>query len=655
MSKAYIVPNRAVALTIVASRPINENWDTIEDALNANHELAQQVNEKVDTSERGASQGIATLDENRQLTSTQLPEVAKGHVYEVTSLSAQLNLDAYPGDICVRKDLGKTYALQASGASVFSNWVEIASVSGGGEIGGNPPYTGNFDIDHWKHTGNDYALAFPQYEHAQGITKHLLADVRNDYGESIICENVIAEDGTVYIHSDVPFKGTITISNLSGNNTNNKYFPYCIIQGNIESNRPALLNYAFTEVSLICEPEIVLIDGLGFTRHITSADMTPIEAEDGEYTIFIDSSNIINGHLSSLHYIKKVDYVGIVDTLPIFATEGQRCYLAFNGSYEYHNGGWLRKAFVPVGEFMVIGGAISKVYTYNYNQNGVNVNYRSTVLDHLFGNQIEGLELDVADNIVQVTEGRCLCGSKIITITEALNKDASAPFDETNLTGCKIEQDFVQTETVYEVINNDTVYYVEDSGDADTFVEAGVEVYTDLELETLHKVAEENEFYYSGESTEVTIPFEGWCPVYLINNNYDSAIITSPLEDVTFPSGYDYRRKIGYVYYNTDGSVLDMHEVLDHFYIPIKSQDIVVTTEPVYVELSVPNSTKAIISYTNESENILTFSENEFVINMTSNKCDTIQLPSMGGIAISGTTESNVTINTLGFVYNRNT
>ena len=112
MTDNYNVPNRAQPLKVVASLPINENWEEIQKALNQNYDLASQVVNKIDITEKGVEGGLATLDINNKLESSQLPEQAKGHVFEVSNVSEQLSLNAYSGDICVRKDLNKTFSLK---------------------------------------------------------------------------------------------------------------------------------------------------------------------------------------------------------------------------------------------------------------------------------------------------------------------------------------------------------------------------------------------------------------------------------------------------------------------------------------------------------------------------------------------------------------
>ncbi|MBS0369011.1 MAG: hypothetical protein JSS57_07415 [Proteobacteria bacterium] len=69
--------------------------------------------------------GIATLDSNGLIPSSQLPPLALTTIYTVNSQAAMLALPADPGDICIRTDTNQTFVLTAEPPSVLGNWTEL--------------------------------------------------------------------------------------------------------------------------------------------------------------------------------------------------------------------------------------------------------------------------------------------------------------------------------------------------------------------------------------------------------------------------------------------------------------------------------------------------------------------------------------------------
>lgn len=69
--------------------------------------------------------GIATLDSNGLIPSSQLPPLALTTIYTVNSQAAMLALPADPGDICIRTDTNQTFVLTAEPASTLGNWTEL--------------------------------------------------------------------------------------------------------------------------------------------------------------------------------------------------------------------------------------------------------------------------------------------------------------------------------------------------------------------------------------------------------------------------------------------------------------------------------------------------------------------------------------------------
>ena len=85
------------------------------------------ITDAINTSEKGAANGVATLDSGGKLLTTQLPSLAITDSYVVANEAAMLALVAEVGDIAIRTDVSETYILQALPASTLSNWKKLAT------------------------------------------------------------------------------------------------------------------------------------------------------------------------------------------------------------------------------------------------------------------------------------------------------------------------------------------------------------------------------------------------------------------------------------------------------------------------------------------------------------------------------------------------
>ena len=90
-------------------------------------ELDAVAGAKISSTEKGAANGVASLDAGGKVPESQLPAVVISDVFSVASQAAMLALTAERGDIAVRTDLNKTFALSAVPASTLGNWVELRS------------------------------------------------------------------------------------------------------------------------------------------------------------------------------------------------------------------------------------------------------------------------------------------------------------------------------------------------------------------------------------------------------------------------------------------------------------------------------------------------------------------------------------------------
>lgn len=76
-------------------------------------------------SDRGVASGIATLDGNGKVPTTQIPATAISETFVVASEAAMLALSAQVGDIAVRTDVSKSFILKDTPASTLGNWQEL--------------------------------------------------------------------------------------------------------------------------------------------------------------------------------------------------------------------------------------------------------------------------------------------------------------------------------------------------------------------------------------------------------------------------------------------------------------------------------------------------------------------------------------------------
>lgn len=86
---------------------------------------------KVSLSEKGANNGVATLDSGGKIPSSQLPAIAITDTFVVSSQAAMLALVAETGDIAIRTDINTSFVLQGSDPTVLGNWQELLSPGGG--------------------------------------------------------------------------------------------------------------------------------------------------------------------------------------------------------------------------------------------------------------------------------------------------------------------------------------------------------------------------------------------------------------------------------------------------------------------------------------------------------------------------------------------
>ena len=89
------------------------------------------LSNKLNSSEKGAVNGLATLGADGKLPASQLPALAIKDTFTVSSQATMLALSAQRGDMAIRTDNGRTYVLASDTPSTLADWKEITSGGGG--------------------------------------------------------------------------------------------------------------------------------------------------------------------------------------------------------------------------------------------------------------------------------------------------------------------------------------------------------------------------------------------------------------------------------------------------------------------------------------------------------------------------------------------
>ena len=85
-------------------------------------------NNKIDATQKGANNGLATLGNDGKIPSVQIPAISFQSASVVTSQAAMLAISgAVVGSIAIRTDNNKNYVLSASPSTTLANWVELAT------------------------------------------------------------------------------------------------------------------------------------------------------------------------------------------------------------------------------------------------------------------------------------------------------------------------------------------------------------------------------------------------------------------------------------------------------------------------------------------------------------------------------------------------
>jgi hypothetical protein len=119
------ISNNKIASGISKSKVGLSNVDnTADDAKPVSSAAQTAFNLKLETSSRGADNGVASLVSGK-IPSEQIPSISFTSVNVVPAESDMLNLNSIVGSIAIRTDQNKNYVLSQADASVLSNWVEL--------------------------------------------------------------------------------------------------------------------------------------------------------------------------------------------------------------------------------------------------------------------------------------------------------------------------------------------------------------------------------------------------------------------------------------------------------------------------------------------------------------------------------------------------
>ena len=93
-------------------------------------ETDAKLNVKLNTSEKGMANGLATLDSNGQLPVGQLPALAIKDTFTVSVKADLVTLNAQRGDMAICTDDGRTYVLAGDNPGTLSDWKELTANAG---------------------------------------------------------------------------------------------------------------------------------------------------------------------------------------------------------------------------------------------------------------------------------------------------------------------------------------------------------------------------------------------------------------------------------------------------------------------------------------------------------------------------------------------
>lgn len=111
--------------------------DAVTDVAPSQNAVFDALGNKLDTSLKGAVNGLAELDAGGKIPQAQIPAIAITATQVAASEAAMLALTAQTGDVAVRTDTNETYILSGSNPALIGDWTKlltptdaVASVNG---------------------------------------------------------------------------------------------------------------------------------------------------------------------------------------------------------------------------------------------------------------------------------------------------------------------------------------------------------------------------------------------------------------------------------------------------------------------------------------------------------------------------------------------
>ena len=150
---------------------------------------------KLPTSEKGVSNGIATLGSDGKIPASQLPAIAINETFTVASQTAMLALTAQRGDMAIRTDNGRTFVLASDSPSTLADWKEIVAAGGAGAVSSVAGRTGAVTL-----TKSDVGLA--NVDNTSDANKPVSSAAQTALNARLVWRGAFAQ-GTVHAVNDV--------------------------------------------------------------------------------------------------------------------------------------------------------------------------------------------------------------------------------------------------------------------------------------------------------------------------------------------------------------------------------------------------------------------------------------------------------------------
>jgi hypothetical protein len=125
------IPTGTTSTTVALGNHTHANYaalsHTHDDRYYTETETDALLTDKLNATEKGSTNGVATLGSDGKIPASQLPALAIKETFTIASQSAMLALAAQRGDMAIRTDNGRTYVLASDNPSTLADWKEITA------------------------------------------------------------------------------------------------------------------------------------------------------------------------------------------------------------------------------------------------------------------------------------------------------------------------------------------------------------------------------------------------------------------------------------------------------------------------------------------------------------------------------------------------